>query len=88
MPEIRCPGFPTCKRHFKYVGGWKAHALACEHAAKLLLKHPPSNPDYRVGTKMAEVVVFSENHEIGNDKICRQGLIIYNPQPKMTWFNS
>ncbi|KAI0218935.1 hypothetical protein LSAT2_029431 [Lamellibrachia satsuma] len=80
MPEIRCPGYPNCKRHFKYIMGMKGHALACEFAAKHLLKRPPSQPGYRLGPTVAEQVVFKENHEIGNDKICRKNIIVYTPE--------
>ena len=79
MPEIRCPGYPKCKRHFKYVMGMKGHAVGCQFASKHILKQPPSHPGHRLGTKAAEYVVFGENHEIGNDKICRQGITIYTP---------
>ncbi|KAI0218936.1 hypothetical protein LSAT2_029432 [Lamellibrachia satsuma] len=83
MPEIRCPGYPKCKRHFKYIGGLKGHAFACQFAAKYFLVRPPSHPEYRLGSKVAEVVVFSENHEIGNDRICRQNITVFTPESVM-----
>ena len=79
MPEVRCPGYPQCKRHFKYVMGMKGHAIGCPFASKHIIKRPPSHPGYRLGGKAAEYVVFGENHEIGNDKICRQGIRVYTP---------
>ena len=79
MPEVRCPGYPQCKRHFKYVMGMKGHAICCPFASKHIIKRPPSHPGYRLGGKAAEYVVFGENHEIGNDKICRQGITVYTP---------
>ncbi|KAK2188741.1 hypothetical protein NP493_123g01031 [Ridgeia piscesae] len=79
MPELLCPGNPKCKRHFKSEMGMRGHATGCEEAQKHVLKRPVlgQHPVHARGTKVAERAIFVDNHESGNDKICRQKKIVF-----------